>query len=205
MLVTGDSVGQVASQTIENIDVISRAVPMPILRPLIGDDKVEIVDVARRIGTYEISIQPDQDCCSLFVPKHPETKANLGADRRIRSAIGCGGRHEGGPGVRGGSATIPRLWHSGNRDGSSALKASKAAERPHRSRLLSEYLTKHASAPTRHSRAGRNGRRRRHSQDPAAFGNDSSDRRFGTAALLRVAQPEHCRERSSRPWSAARW
>src|SRR5205823_7547952 len=77
VLVTGDSVGQVASQTIENIDVISRAVTMPILRPLIGEDKVEIVDLARRIGTYEISIQPDQDCCSLFVPKHPETKANL--------------------------------------------------------------------------------------------------------------------------------
>jgi len=77
VLVTGDSVGQVASQTIENIDVISRAVPMPILRPLIGDDKLEIVEVARRIGTYEISILPDQDCCSLFVPKHPETKAVL--------------------------------------------------------------------------------------------------------------------------------
>jgi thiamine biosynthesis protein ThiI len=77
VLVTGDSVGQVASQTIENIDVISRAVPMPILRPLIGDDKLEIVQVARRIGTYEISILPDQDCCSLFVPKHPETKAVL--------------------------------------------------------------------------------------------------------------------------------
>jgi tRNA uracil 4-sulfurtransferase len=77
VLVTGDSVGQVASQTIENIDVISRAVSMPILRPLIGDDKVEIVEVARRIGTFEISILPDQDCCSLFVPKHPETKADL--------------------------------------------------------------------------------------------------------------------------------
>ena len=77
VLVTGDSVGQVASQTIENIDVISRAVRMPILRPLIGDDKLEIVESARRIGTYEISIQPDQDCCSLFVPKHPETRANL--------------------------------------------------------------------------------------------------------------------------------
>ena len=77
VLVTGDSVGQVASQTIENIDVISRGVTMPVLRPLIGDDKLEIVEVARRIGTYDISIQPDQDCCSLFVPKHPETKANL--------------------------------------------------------------------------------------------------------------------------------
>jgi thiamine biosynthesis protein ThiI len=79
VLVTGDSVGQVASQTIENIDVISRAVSMPILRPLIGDDKVEIVHLARRIGTYGISILPDQDCCSLFVPKHPETKADRAA------------------------------------------------------------------------------------------------------------------------------
>ena len=77
VLVTGDSVGQVASQTIENIDVISRAVRMPILRPLIGDDKNDIVRIARRIGTFDISIQPDQDCCSLFVPKHPETKARL--------------------------------------------------------------------------------------------------------------------------------
>ncbi len=77
VLVTGDSVGQVASQTIENIDVISRAVQMPILRPVIGEDKVEIIEMARRIGTFDISIQPDQDCCSLFVPKHPETHAKL--------------------------------------------------------------------------------------------------------------------------------
>jgi tRNA uracil 4-sulfurtransferase len=87
VLVTGDSVGQVASQTIENIDVISRAVSMPILRPLIGDDKLEIVDVARRIGTYDISILPDQDCCSLFVPKHPETKANLRDVERSESRL----------------------------------------------------------------------------------------------------------------------
>jgi thiamine biosynthesis protein ThiI len=87
VLVTGDSVGQVASQTIENIDVISRAVQMPILRPLVGDDKLEIVAVARRIGTYEISIQPDQDCCSLFVPKHPETKANLSEVERSEARL----------------------------------------------------------------------------------------------------------------------
>jgi thiamine biosynthesis protein ThiI len=77
VLVTGDSVGQVASQTIENMDVISRAVTMPILRPLVGDDKREIIDLARRIGSYDISILPDQDCCSLFVPRHPETRASL--------------------------------------------------------------------------------------------------------------------------------
>jgi thiamine biosynthesis protein ThiI len=87
VLVTGDSVGQVASQTIENIDVISRAVPMPILRPLIGEDKIEIVTLARRIGTYDISILPDQDCCSLFVPKHPETKAELDEIERSESRL----------------------------------------------------------------------------------------------------------------------
>lgn len=87
VLATGDSVGQVASQTIENLDVISRATPMPILRPLIGDDKVEIIAIARRIGTFEISIQPDQDCCSLFVPKHPETRANLGEIENSESKL----------------------------------------------------------------------------------------------------------------------
>jgi thiamine biosynthesis protein ThiI len=87
MLVTGDSVGQVASQTIENMDVISRAVPMPILRPLVGDDKLDIVALARRIGSYEISIQPDQDCCSLFVPKHPETRSRLETIENAESRI----------------------------------------------------------------------------------------------------------------------
>ena len=82
-LVTGDSLGQVASQTLENIDVISRAIQMPVLRPLVGMDKEEIVSVARRIGTYEISILPDQDCCSLFVPKHPETRATVARIDRI--------------------------------------------------------------------------------------------------------------------------
>ena len=77
VLVTGDSLGQVASQTLENIDVVTRAIRMPVLRPLIADDKEEIVRLARKIGTYEVSIQPDQDCCSLFVPRHPETRANL--------------------------------------------------------------------------------------------------------------------------------
>jgi len=76
-LVTGDSLGQVASQTMENIRTISAAALLPILRPLIGADKEEIINTARGIGTYEISIQPDQDCCSLFVPKHPETMSSL--------------------------------------------------------------------------------------------------------------------------------
>lgn len=74
-LVTGDSLGQVASQTLENIRTISNVTSLPIFRPLIGDDKEDIIRIARQLGTYEISIQADQDCCSLFVPRHPETMA----------------------------------------------------------------------------------------------------------------------------------
>ncbi len=77
VLVTGESLGQVASQTLENMAVIEAAAPLPILRPLVGMDKNEIVEQARRLGTFETSILPDQDCCSLFVPPHPETHANL--------------------------------------------------------------------------------------------------------------------------------
>ena len=76
-LVTGDSLGQVASQTLENMAVIESAINIPILRPLVGFDKLEIINKARDIETYDISIQPDQDCCALFVPKHPATKARL--------------------------------------------------------------------------------------------------------------------------------
>ena len=76
-LVTGESLGQVASQTLENMSVIQQAATLPILRPLVGMDKQEIIDQARRIGTFEISSIPDQDCCQLFVPKHPATKATL--------------------------------------------------------------------------------------------------------------------------------
>ena len=76
-LVTGESLGQVASQTLQNIAVIEKASTLPILRPLIGMDKQEIVDQARKIGTFEVSVIPDQDCCQLFVPPHPATKAEL--------------------------------------------------------------------------------------------------------------------------------
>jgi tRNA uracil 4-sulfurtransferase len=76
-LVTGDSLGQVASQTPENISVIEEAAGLPILRPLIGMDKLEITNDAKRIGTYETSIEPDQDCCKLFTPPHPSTKTRL--------------------------------------------------------------------------------------------------------------------------------
>jgi thiamine biosynthesis protein ThiI len=78
-LITGESLGQVASQTLENMAVIEQAAGLPMLRPLVGMDKNEIVVEARRLGTFETSILPDQDCCSLFVPAHPETAARLDA------------------------------------------------------------------------------------------------------------------------------
>jgi tRNA uracil 4-sulfurtransferase len=74
-LVTGEVIGQVASQTLENMSVIASATRLPILRPLVGMDKEEIVEQAQRLGSYEISIVPDQDCCQLFTPKHPATRA----------------------------------------------------------------------------------------------------------------------------------
>src|SRR5881628_1201280 len=73
-LATGESLGQVASQTLQNIARIDEAAGMPILRPLIGMDKLEITGEAQRLGTFEISIEPDADCCTLFVPAHPATR-----------------------------------------------------------------------------------------------------------------------------------
>ncbi len=86
-LVTGENVGQVASQTLSNMRAIEEVTPLPILRPLAGDNKEEIINEARRIGTYQISIEPYEDCCSVFVPKHPETRANLEKVREIESAL----------------------------------------------------------------------------------------------------------------------
>lgn len=86
-LVTGDSLGQVASQTPENLAVVEEAAELPILRPLIGMDKLEITDEARRIGTYETSIEPDQDCCKLFTPPHPSTKTRLDELRKVERAL----------------------------------------------------------------------------------------------------------------------
>jgi thiamine biosynthesis protein ThiI len=73
-LTTGESLGQVASQTLENVAAIDAAAVMPVFRPLIGTDKIEIIEEARRLGTFEISIEPDADCCTLFVPRHPATR-----------------------------------------------------------------------------------------------------------------------------------
>ena len=77
-LVTGESIGQVASQTLKSLYVTDEAVKtMPVFRPLIGLDKQEIIDISEKIGTYETSIQPYEDCCTIFVAKHPVTKPNL--------------------------------------------------------------------------------------------------------------------------------
>jgi thiamine biosynthesis protein ThiI len=76
-LVTGEVIGQVASQTLENMTAIGSATPMTVFRPLIGMDKGEIVAQAERLGTYDVSIVPDEDCCTLFTPRHPATRATL--------------------------------------------------------------------------------------------------------------------------------
>ena len=86
-IITGESCGQVASQTLDNIAVVDQSAGMPILRPLIGTNKEEIVNMARAIGTFTTSILPDQDCCTLFVPKHPETKANLDTVLRLEEVL----------------------------------------------------------------------------------------------------------------------
>ena len=86
-LVTGESLGQVASQTLENMTVIEEAADIPVFRPLIGLDKQEIVDLAKKIGTYRISIQAYQDCCTFMVPKHPVTRARLGDVKKLESRL----------------------------------------------------------------------------------------------------------------------
>ena len=86
-LVTGESLGQVASQTLVNLRVIEEVAEIPILRPLIGDDKAEIMELAEQIGTFEISTLPHDDCCSLFVPEHPATNASLEAVQEAEAAL----------------------------------------------------------------------------------------------------------------------
>jgi thiamine biosynthesis protein ThiI len=86
-LVTGEALGQVASQTLENLSVIGAATPMAVLRPCLAHDKQETVALARRIGTFETSILPYEDCCSLFVPEHPETRAQLGRVEALEAQL----------------------------------------------------------------------------------------------------------------------
>ncbi|MFD0715110.1 tRNA uracil 4-sulfurtransferase ThiI [Paenibacillus sp. GCM10027626] len=86
-LVTGDSLGQVASQTLGSMNVIGRVINMPLLRPLVMSDKSEIIRIAEQIDTYETSILPFEDCCTLFVPKSPSTNPNLNVVQKIESSL----------------------------------------------------------------------------------------------------------------------
>lgn len=87
MLITGENLGQVASQTAEGIVASDQAVCIPVMRPLIGMDKVDIMDLAKDIGTYEKSIEPYEDCCTVFLPKHPTTKPKLDRLERSEEAL----------------------------------------------------------------------------------------------------------------------
>ena len=86
-LVTGESIGQVASQTIHSLAATNEVCTMPVFRPLIGFDKQEIVDVALKIQTYETSILPYEDCCTIFVAKHPVTKPNIQVIRKSEERL----------------------------------------------------------------------------------------------------------------------
>lgn len=86
-LITGESIGQVASQTIESLCVTDDAVTMPVFRPLIGFDKEEIIEKAQKIGTFETSILPYEDCCTVFVPKHPVTKPKVDKLRESEALV----------------------------------------------------------------------------------------------------------------------
>jgi len=86
-LVTGESIGQVASQTMHGLNVTNAVVKMPVFRPLIGMDKNEVIDIAKKIGTFETSILPYEDCCTVFVAKHPNTKPKLELIERFEEKL----------------------------------------------------------------------------------------------------------------------
>lgn len=81
-LITGESIGQVASQTVHSLACTNAVCTLPVFRPVIGFDKQDIVDISQNIGTYETSIEPYEDCCTIFVAKHPVTKPNLKVIRK---------------------------------------------------------------------------------------------------------------------------
>jgi thiamine biosynthesis protein ThiI len=90
-LITGDNLGQVASQTLENLAVVDAASPLPVLRPLLTFDKLEIVARAQAIGTYQTSVLPYEDCCALFTPKHPATRASTAIVERAEMGLDLAG------------------------------------------------------------------------------------------------------------------
>ena len=89
MLITGENLGQVASQTAESLVVTDASVSKPVMRPLIAMDKTEIMDKSKEIGTYEKSIEPYEDCCTVFLPKHPTTKPRLEKILESESKLDC--------------------------------------------------------------------------------------------------------------------
>ena len=91
MLITGENLGQVASQTAEALVVTDASVKMPVMRPLIGLDKTDIMDLAKEIGTYDKSIEPYEDCCTVFLPKHPATKPKIERILASESKLDCEG------------------------------------------------------------------------------------------------------------------
>ena len=90
-LVTGESLGQVASQTMEAMAVTGQVVSLPIFRPVVGMDKEEIVRIARKIGTFETSILPYEDCCTVFTPRHPKTRPSLEEIQEAEAALDIDG------------------------------------------------------------------------------------------------------------------
>ena len=88
-LITGESLGQVASQTLQAIVCTNQAAEMPVFRPLIGMDKIDIIDISRKIDTFDISIQPFEDCCTVFTPKHPRTRPDLQAILEAERQLDC--------------------------------------------------------------------------------------------------------------------
>jgi len=86
-LITGESIGQVASQTVQSLAATNDVCTMPVFRPVIGFDKQEIVDISEKINTFETSIQPYEDCCTIFVAKHPVTKPNINIIRKSEEKL----------------------------------------------------------------------------------------------------------------------
>ena len=86
-LVTGDSLAQVASQTLHNMAAVGAATRLPLYRPLVGDDKIEIIDAAKKIGTHDISAEPFHDCCPIFMPRNPALHASIEELDQAESAL----------------------------------------------------------------------------------------------------------------------
>ena len=86
-LITGESIGQVASQTMQSLNATNAVCELPVFRPVIGFDKQEIVEIAQKIGTFETSIEPFEDCCTIFVAKHPVTKPILSAIEKSEGLV----------------------------------------------------------------------------------------------------------------------